>query len=84
MATKAAERAAEEARTGAWLEELESGRPLRALVPGLDTGVFGGWALPDEATAAGAHPRYRLATGRAGGLPSGRAKWFPLGQKACP
>lgn len=41
--------AGEEATSGKWLEELESGRPLRALAPGMDTGVFGAWALPEEA-----------------------------------
>lgn len=46
----AASRAAEEAATGKWLEEFESGRPLKALAPGMDQGVFGAWELPDEAS----------------------------------
>ena len=46
----AAARAAEEARSGAWLEELESGWPLKALAPGMDQGVYGGWALPEQAS----------------------------------
>ena len=47
VSTTAAHRAAEEARSGKWLEELESGRPLRALAPGMDRGAFGAWALSD-------------------------------------
>ena len=47
VSTTAAQRAAEEARSGKWLEELESGRPLRALAPGMDRGAFGAWALSD-------------------------------------
>ena len=50
VTTTAATRAAEEAATGKWLEELESGRPLKALAPGMDQGVFGAWELSDEAT----------------------------------
>ncbi len=50
VTTTAATRAAEEARSGAWLAELESGRPLRALAPGMEQGVYGGWALPEQAT----------------------------------
>lgn len=42
--------AAEEAASGKWLEELESGQPLKALAPGMDQGVFGAWALPEQAT----------------------------------
>jgi hypothetical protein len=49
VTTTAATRAAEEAATGKWLEEFESGRPLRALVPRMDQGVFGAWELPEEA-----------------------------------
>jgi len=47
VSTTAAQSAAEEARSGKWLEELESGRPLRALAPGMDRGAFGAWALSD-------------------------------------
>ena len=47
VSTTAAQRAAEEARSGKWLEELESGRPLRACVPGMDRGAFGAWAHDD-------------------------------------
>ncbi len=45
--TTAAQLAAEEARSGKWLDELESGKPLRALAPGMERGVFGAWALDD-------------------------------------
>ena len=45
VSTTAAQRAAEEARSGKWLEELESGKPLRARIPGMDRGAFGAWAL---------------------------------------
>ncbi|CAL8471306.1 g10848 [Coccomyxa elongata] len=55
VTTTAASRAAEEAATGKWLEEFESGRPLRALAPGMDQGVFGAWGVPDE-VSGGAVP----------------------------
>jgi hypothetical protein len=45
VSTTAAQRAAEEARSGKWLEELESGGLLRALAPGMERGAFGAWAL---------------------------------------
>jgi hypothetical protein len=50
--------AAEEGASGKWLQELESGRPLRALAPGMDQGAFGAWATPeDEPGEAGSrHP----------------------------
>lgn len=40
----AASKAAEEARTGAWLRQLESGRNAKSLAPGLEYGLFGAWA----------------------------------------
>ncbi|KAK9802049.1 hypothetical protein WJX73_006832 [Symbiochloris irregularis] len=55
-----ASRAAEEARTGAWLRDLQGpGPPPRVLAPGLDHGIFGAWAQEDyeeaerPSTAAG-------------------------------
>jgi antiviral helicase SKI2 len=49
----AAAAAIKEAASGAWLNELESGRPelLKAVAPGMGHGMFGGWAA--EAAAAG-------------------------------
>lgn len=47
VSTTAAQRAAEEARSGKWLEELESGKPLRAQIPGMDRGAFGAWAMAE-------------------------------------
>ena len=47
VSTTAAQRAAEEARSGKWLEELESGKPLRAHIPGIVRGAFGAWALAE-------------------------------------
>ena len=47
VSTTAAQRAAEEARSGKWLEELESGKPLRAQIPGMERGAFGALALPE-------------------------------------
>ena len=40
VSTTAAQRAAEEARSGKWLQELESGKPLRAQIPGMERGVL--------------------------------------------
>jgi hypothetical protein len=40
VVSTAAARAAEEAQTGAWLRELESGGPLTAVAPGLPYGLF--------------------------------------------
>ena len=65
MTETAAARAAEEARSGAWLEELESGRPLRALAPGMDQGVYGGWALPEQAPGEPPLPAVRQPLGPA-------------------
>ena len=45
VSTTAAHRAAEEARSGKWLEELESGGLLRAVAPGMERGAFGAWAV---------------------------------------
>ena len=53
VSTTAAQRAAQEAKSGKWLEELESGKPLRARIPGMERGAFGAWALDD---AEGDHP----------------------------
>ncbi len=47
VSTTAAQRAAEEARSGKWLQELESGKPLRAQIPGMERGALGAWALPE-------------------------------------
>ena len=47
VSTTAAQKAAEEARSGKWLQELEGGGPLRALPPGMERGAFGAWALHD-------------------------------------
>ena len=43
VATNAAMAAAEEAASGAWLAELQSGRLPKALAPGMPHGVFGAW-----------------------------------------
>lgn len=52
----AAKAAAEEAATGAWLAELESGDPLqlRAVAPGMGRSLFGGWAAEAGAEAEAA------------------------------
>ena len=47
VGTTAAQTAAEEARSGKWLRELEGGGPLRALAPGMERGAFGAWAIHD-------------------------------------
>ena len=39
----AAMQAAQDAETGAWLQELTSGSLPRTLPPGLDRGAFGAW-----------------------------------------
>ena len=45
----AASKAAEEAATGTWLQELESGNLPRITAPGLTQGWFGPWeSAPDE------------------------------------
>lgn len=40
----AASKAAEEAATGSWLQDLESGNLPRITAPGLNQGWFGPWA----------------------------------------
>ena len=45
----AASKAAEEAATGSWLQELESGNLPRIAAPGLTQGWFGPWvSAPEE------------------------------------
>ena len=70
MSTAATE-AAQEAATGAWLAEFESGALPRVAAPGLPHGLFGAWQQPDG-TEDGA-----------GGLPTqarfrGRGRHFNL------
>lgn len=43
-----AAKAAEEAATGIWLREFESGARTKALAPGMSHGVFGAWAEQGE------------------------------------
>lgn len=46
--------AAQEAASGLWLQQLESKELLpRAVAPGLSRGVFGSWAIEDEAYEQG-------------------------------
>jgi len=44
----AASKAAEEAATGSWLQELESGNLPRIAAPGLSHGWFGPWEEEDN------------------------------------
>ena len=44
----AASKAAEEAATGSWLQELESGNLPRIAAPGLTQGWFGPWDSASE------------------------------------
>lgn len=47
----AATKAAEEAASGTWLKELESGKLPRITAPGLTQGWFGPWeTAPDDET----------------------------------
>ena len=56
----AASKAAEEAATGSWLKQLESGSLPRITAPGLSQGWFGPWETEEEALehddAAGRYP----------------------------
>jgi len=45
----AASKAAEEAATGSWLKQLESGSLPRITAPGLSQGWFGPWETEEEA-----------------------------------
>ena len=45
----AATKAAEEAASGSWLKQLESGKLPRIAAPGLTQGWFGPWQEEDDA-----------------------------------
>lgn len=46
-------KAAQEAETGAWLQELISGSLHRTLPPGLDRGAFGAWQQAEDGGSEG-------------------------------
>ena len=46
-------KAAQDAETGAWLQELTSGSLPRALPPGLDRGAFGAWQQAEDGGSKG-------------------------------
>ena len=49
----AAMKAAQDAETGTWLQELTSGSLPRTLPPGLDRGVFGAWQQAEDGGSEG-------------------------------
>ena len=46
-------KAAQDAETGAWLQELVSGSLPRTLPPGLDRGAFGAWQQAEDGGCKG-------------------------------
>lgn len=48
VVSNAASSAALEASTGAWSQELRSGKLPRILAPGMPYGLFGAWQLPGK------------------------------------